>query len=222
LPLLNETADKYRTLKNSGDKAFAVPPSSASKRGIAKRNPKEIAALFEKFSRRELYANLLIVCVSRLESMLNDVLRIFLAEYPQKLSVGLKGGDSNKTLPISVIVDAKTINDARKAVAESRLQGVFYSEPKEYLSYFESISGIKIPEDLFLSFVEIKATRDIIIHNDGKVNELYIRKSSNNGRAKLREVIPLDEEYFASCITAMKSISKEIEKQVRAKYEKAT
>ena len=98
--------------------------------------------------------------------------------------------------------------------------GVFYAEPKDYLSYFESITGVVIPETLFLSFVETKATRDLIIHNSGKVNDLYLRKSGKSARGKPGTIIPLNEDYFGNCISVMKSISDEIDKQVSAKYEK--
>lgn len=218
IPLLDETATKYRAIKSTEDKTFRVP-SRAGKTGIAKRTPKEVASLFEKFAERELHANLLLVCVSRFESLLNDVLRLFLNTFPEKLSVGLKGGDSSKQIPISFVVDSTTIEEARKSVAESRLQGVFYAEPKDYLAYFKNISGVDIPEKLFNSFVEIKATRDLIIHNDGKINALYLRKSDKCARGEIGDRIPLDEEYFGQCISVMKSISSEIEKQVRAVHE---
>src|SRR5450756_590039 len=70
LPLLDETALKYRAIKSTADKTFKVP-SRFGTSGIARRTPKEIAGLFEKFARRELHANLLLVCVSRFESFLN-------------------------------------------------------------------------------------------------------------------------------------------------------
>jgi len=218
LPLLDETALKYRAIKSTMDKTFKVP-SRFGKYGITRRTPKEIAGLFEKFAHRELHANLLLVCVSRFEFFLNDVLRLFMNTFPEKLSVGLKGGDSSKQVPISVIVDATNIEEARRSVAESRLQGVFYAEPKDYLAYFKSIAGVDISQKLFNSFVETKATRDLIIHNDGDINALYLRKSKKRARGKLGDRIPLDDEYFEQCISVMKSISSEIENQVRAVHD---
>lgn len=217
LPLLEDTVERYRSIRSTTDKSFLVP-SRFGRKGVAKRTPKEIAALFERFAQRDLHANILVACISRFESMLNDVLRSFLAGYPEKLTVGLKGGDSGKQLPISVVVEAETIAEARKLVADSRLQGVFYAEPKDYLAYFENITGVKIPEKTFMSFVEIKATRDLIIHNNGTVNDLYTRKAGKAARAEVGEIIPLDEQYFASAISTMKAISSEIEKQVRAAF----
>lgn len=219
LPLLDRMAERYRSIKSSSDKRFIVP-SRIGKKGIAKRTPEEVASLFEKFAQRELHANLLLVCVSRFESFLNDVLRAFLSEYPGKLSVGLKGGESERQFPVSFIINSTTLAEAQSAVAESRLQRVFYAEPNDYLSYFESITGVVIPETLFLSFVETKATRDLIIHNSGKVNDLYLRKSGKSARGKPGAIIPLNEDYFGKCISVMKSISGEINKQVSAKYEK--
>lgn len=161
LPLLAQTTERYGAMKSKVDKTFLVP-SRQGKKGIAKRTPKEVATLFERFSKRDLHANLLIACVSRLESLLNDVLRAFLAKYPAKLSVGLKGGESSKSIPISLVIEADDIDDVLGSITDTRLQSVFYAEPKEYLGYFETITSVKLPEASFLEFAEVKATRDLI------------------------------------------------------------
>ena len=215
IPLLKETTDRYKAMPGKADKPFLVP-SSKGKKGIAKRTPQEVASIFESFANRDLHANMLVSCVSRLESMLNDVLRAYLSKYPEKLSVGLKGGESAKTVPIATVIEAEDIKELHRTVANARLQGVFYAEPKDYLAYFENITGVKLPEPTFLAFVEIKATRDIIIHNDGIVNELYKKKTGDLSRAQVGETIPLDETYFASSISAMKAISSAIDKQIKA------
>lgn len=215
IPLLKQTTDRYSAMPGKADKPFLVP-SSKGKKGVAKRTPKEVASIFENFANRGLHANMLVSCVSRLESMLNDVLRAYLSKYPEKLSVGLKGGESAKTVPIATVIEAEDIKELRRTIANTRLQGVFYAEPKEYLAYFENITGVKLPESAFLSFVEIKATRDLVIHNDGIVNELYKKKAGDLSRAEVNKTIPLNETYFASSISAMKAISSAIEKQVKS------
>ena len=217
LPLLVETSERYASMNGTEDKSFRVP-NRQGKKGLAKRTPKEVSTLFERFATRDLHANLLVACVSRLESLLNDVLRAFLTKYPAKLSIGLKGGDSSKSVAISVVIEADDITDVLGSIADSRLQGVFYAEPKEYLGYFESVCGVKLPEKSFLEFVEIKATRDLVIHNNGLANDLYVRKAGSLARAKTGQPVSIDEAYFGSAISTMKGISSEIDKQVRAAH----
>lgn len=217
IPLLAKTAENYGAIKSKADKAFLVP-SRRGKKGIARRTHKEVATLFNRFATRDLHSNLLIACVSRLESLLNDVLRTFLAKYPEKLSIGPKGGDSSKNIPISLVIEADDLDDVLGSITNTRLQSVFYAEPKEYLSYFEAITSVKLPEESFLAFVEVKATRDLIIHNNGLANDLYLRKAGKLARAKLGDPVIVDEAYFARAISTMKDISAQTDKQVRASY----
>ncbi|MFA6063380.1 MAG: hypothetical protein WC736_12380 [Gallionella sp.] len=220
LPILVETTARFQTMKTKSDKTFLVP-SRQGKKGLARRTPQEVSKIIQRFASRDLHANLLVACVSRSESLLNDVLRAFLTKYPTKLTVGLKGGDSSKSVPIAVVIAAKDIDEVLSSIIDTRLQGVFYAEPKEYLSYFESITGVKLPEESFLKFAEIKATRDLVIHNNGLSNELYARKAGTLARAENGEPVEIDEVYFSAAISTMKSISSEIEKQVRASHAKA-
>ena len=75
--MLNDLAKNYRARKSVEDRPFRVP-SRMGKKGIAMRTAKEVADLLERFAQREMHANHLLVCVSRFEAFLNDVLRIFL------------------------------------------------------------------------------------------------------------------------------------------------
>lgn len=217
LPLLGVAAGRYKSMTSKSDKTFVVP-SREGKKGMAKRKPQEMAELFQRFASRDLHANLLVACVSRLESLLNDVLRTFLTRFPGKLSLGLKGGDSSKSVPISVVIEADDRDEILAEIVDTRLQGVFYAEPKDYLAYFENVTGVSLPEKSFLEFVEIKATRDLVIHNNGLANDLYVRKAGKLARAEAGKPIGVEEAYFSSAISTMKNISSEIQKQVRAAH----
>jgi hypothetical protein len=217
LPLLRDTAERYHAIESSADETFLVP-SKIGKKAIARRTPKEVAELFDRFAKRELHANMFLVCVSRIESYLNDILRVFLSEYPKKISVGLKGGESSKQVPISIVLESSSLDEARNTIIESRLQGIFYAEPKDYLKYFHEITSIKISEDKFDFYIEAKATRDLIVHNSGVINDLYLHKAGDNARGKAGNIIQLNEKYFGKCVSSFKSISSEIKTQVEVRY----
>jgi len=45
-------------------------------------------------------------------------------------------------------------------------------------------------------YMEVKATRDIFVHNRGIANEVYVRKAGTHARTKPGMVLPTDIQYF--------------------------
>ncbi len=199
------------------DLTFWVP-GKHGKNGVAKRNPKELTSLFKRFSKNELYENLLVSSVSRFEFYLSDAIGAFLEHSPKKLTVGPKGGDSGKQVTVQLVVDSNSLEDLIRDVIEQRLQAIFHAEPKEYFTYFNAVSELGITQEQFGSFFEIKATRDLIVHNSLRVNELYLKKAGELGRGKLGEKLEVNKEYFEQSISHMKTLSSAIEKATREKH----
>lgn len=47
---------------------------------------------------------------------------------------------------------------------------------KKQIEYFDKALGIKVDDDIWGKWVEIKARRDLWVHNAGIVNQVYIDK----------------------------------------------
>lgn len=54
-------------------------------------------------------------------------------------------------------------------IAEQRLEGLFYASPQKQVKYFDKALGLKVDDDIWGKWIEIKARRDLWIHNAGKV-----------------------------------------------------
>jgi hypothetical protein len=61
-------------------------------------------------------------------------------------------------------------------VIRKQLVTVFYGSPERYFEYIENVLSIQIEKELKDTFAEIKASRDIIVHNSGIANEIYVGK----------------------------------------------
>lgn len=65
-------------------------------------------------------------------------------------------------------------------------------------------------------YVEVKATRDIHIHNSGIANEIYVRKSSSHTRVRSGEALPVDINNFMQsyevCIQLTEWLERELHK----------
>lgn len=70
-------------------------------------------------------------------------------------------------------------------------------------------------------YAEVKATRDLVVHNNGVANDAYVRKAGSKARAQDAELIPLDAEYFSQAIQCMKRLANTVCKQAEKKYLKA-
>lgn len=222
VPLLAAAAKVSASADGDPDDArlFKVP-GKHGKAGVARRNPKELTSLFDRFAKNELYENLLVSSVSRFEFFLSDVIGAVLKHSPKKLVIGPKGGDSGKQVTVQLVVDADSLEELIDDVIEQRLQSIFHAEPKEYCTYFNAVSELGITQGKFASFFEIKATRDLIVHNSLRVNDLYLKKAGNLGRGKLGQKLEVDKEYFEKSISHMKTLSTAIEEAISAKHKRS-
>jgi len=99
-------------------------------------------------------------------------------------------------------------------VIKRRLNEVSYASPKEYLEYLGKIAGIDTTDSAFLNFIEIKATRDLLIHNSGIINEIYLSKSGGKKRGKIGDMILIDAKYFDFCMATLKRLSGIIQRDI--------
>lgn len=220
-PLLKAAAEEHKGKFIDPDKDIAISvPGKHGSFGIAKRNATELSALFKRFANEELFANLLVTAVSRFEFYLSDVIAEFLRRSPKKLTIGPKGGDSAKSVSMQLVVDADSLSELFEELIELRVQTIFYAEPKEYCAYFNAISELGIPEETFQPLFEIKASRDLVVHNSLLVNDLYRKKAGALSRGKIGDRLKIKKDYFEGALSAMKTLSSAIEKYTRKKYGK--
>jgi hypothetical protein len=220
-PLLKAAAEEHKGEFIDPDEDIKLSvPGKHGQPAIARRNATELSSLLKRFANEELFANLLVTAVSRFEFYLADVLGLFLRRAPEKLLRGPRGGDSGKPVPLQLVIDAENLEELYEELIEQRIQAIFYAEPKEYCTYFNAISELEIPEESFGQFFEIKATRDLIVHNSLMVNDLYKKKAGASSRGEVGDRLKVKKDYFEASLSAMKKLSGTIEKITRGKHGK--
>lgn len=216
IPVLEDVRDEYRQSRSKRDKRYYVPYKGRSK--FAKRTDTELKKIFDKYIDSELYANLIIASVSQFESFLADVLRNVIFCYPQKLSANVKGISISKDVPLDFIVGSKSISEVLEKEIDKRINEVFYASPALYFEYFEEITGVDTTDETFEDYIEIKATRDLLVHNIGRVNQIYLNKVGEKARGKNGDRLEIDEEYFENCIAVMKRVSGIVQREIEEKF----
>lgn len=103
-------------------------------------------------------------------------------------------------------------------IINQRIDNIFYASPKKQLEYLDGALGINLSEKSWYTWIEYKARRDIIVHNNGVVNDIYMEKVSGYGKFVLGEQISFSKEEFSNIISKLKSIIGEVDKIIRDEY----
>lgn len=124
------------------------------------------------------------------EAMLSDIIREVVANYPQKLS-------SKRKVTVQTILEATSLEEVHFRATDALLNEVSYKSPREFVEFLESMISVNLLEcTAFHHYVEIKASRDIYIHNRGIANDIYVKKSGSHARVNVGIQLPADIQYF--------------------------
>lgn len=128
--------------------------------------------------------------VTLIEAMFGDILRAIIIKHPKKIG-------SKKNIIAANVLNFNSIEEIKYFIADSILNELSYKSPKEFSYEFNKYTSINMIESpLYHQYIELKATRDIYIHNKGVANEIYLSKSGSHARVKLSELLPVDVQYF--------------------------
>jgi hypothetical protein len=207
---LEKEADKLRA---SGTEASYLIPSTR-KKGIAltRRESVDLTKLYEAQHKRGIFETNLISVVSRTEAFIQDCLAVMLVEYPAKMTLLSKDG-----IPLDLFLQTEDKSEVITRYVALKCEGLMYGKPKDYLNKFGECLDIDLAADHVNSFIEIKATRDIIIHNNGKINKSYVDKAGAKKRGKVGDMLPIDHDYFRSSIISLKAFSMDVRAKMDAK-----
>lgn len=192
---------------------FRVPSRKPIK-GVSRR-PEQVTAFLHNAAQRDLLASIFVFLVAQVEAFMVSVCKLVLRYDNRRLKTRIPGIDHISKIDTSEIIDAASRDELIERVIEREMQAVFYSRPAAYFVYLERVIGTTCKEDLRNEWIEIKATRDIIVHNLSIVNDTYLQKSGGKARTTLGTVIPFDKSYFECSIATMKSIVGRSEVSVR-------
>jgi hypothetical protein len=188
---------------------FEVPDKQGDEIALT-RDYEQVSGLLKVAYSSDVFKQFMITAITVVEDYLQNILRLFLATYPQKLGASAKGIEIERKIPLDVILTSSSKEDIVARVIDLHLNSLFYAKPLEYFAYVENTLDITIPGETKANYLEAKATRDIIVHNSGIANETYAQKAAKKARAKPGEALDFSEAYFKAVIGAMKSVVSEI------------
>jgi hypothetical protein len=130
--------------------------------------------------------------VSLFEDFIFELLRLWLSAHP----AGIPNKDK-KPVDLATIIDAVDKDAILGFVIDRELNALRYERPTAWFRYLNDRVKLGCPTDEQVERVaEIKAARDILIHNRGIVNETYLQKSAGRARYRLGQRLEISEPYL--------------------------
>lgn len=186
-------AQKVRELEqNEIEIAFPVgyKPDRTPIPGSRKYRKDQLLQRYQFLAFHQLTVNTLVQLVTIVETMLGDILRAVVLRYPQKL-----GG--KRSILIQTVLESASLEEVHLRATDALLNELGYKSPADFAESLNRILGVNLLEcPAFHRYMEVKATRDIFVHNRGIANEVYVRKAGTHARTKPGMVLPTDIQYF--------------------------
>lgn len=211
-PYLKEQGKKLIDSPSNAKKPYQTP-----KKGgwvTNKRQDKYIGEIYKKQHNRGLYETNIVSIVSRFEAFIQDCVSIAACAYPEKLKIL---SDKNG-IPVDLLLENENREDLIQRFVAMKCDQLMYSRPQDYLERASKIISIALETESISAFIEIKATRDIVVHGGGIASKVYLEKAGIQARASLGEELPIDRNYFINVVTTLKKISGEIQRKTEDKY----
>lgn len=130
------------------------------------------------------------------ETMFGNIIRQLVLAFPPKLG-------SKRHILLKEVLQASSVEDLHLIATDMLLNELSYKSPRDFAAEAQTILSINLLEcGAYHSYIEMKATRDVHIHNKGIANETYLSKAGSHARAKLGLSLPVTQAYFLECYEA--------------------
>lgn len=210
-PAIHEKSLSYK--KNGLVAKWWPVPGGDQQFAKVRRNGAQIHQFLEQQRKRGVYESLVVVIISRIEAFIVECVEVVILQYPEKLKAL-----AQNSISTDVILSTNTREELISLIVQQSAESLMYMKPKDYIEKLEKVLSIQIDETAIRQFIEAKATRDLIVHNAGEINNTYITKSGSDARGNLGEIVVVDEKYFKAVITCAKKLSGDMMKKIVTKY----
>lgn len=172
---------------------------------IAKRMAKSINDIKLKKKQTDiLYSGTLMLLVVYFEEMINKMLLDDLLKYPR-----IKIEDT--TLKFQEIIDLGSIEEAKRYIVEKEVEKIMKENPNDWVKYLKEKVKLKLDsyDKNVKYFNEIMARRNLIVHNDGIVNNYYLNRVGvdNIYNVGIGDVLKVDSEYIIKAFDIFEEIA---------------
>ncbi|HNK30657.1 MAG TPA: hypothetical protein PK403_00150 [Plasticicumulans sp.] len=173
-----------------------------------KYEKQQLLVRYQFLASHQLSVNGLFQLVTIVETMFGEVIRAIVSKYPQKMG-------SKRTIALQTVLEALSLEDIHIRALDSLINDLAYKSPVDFAESFKELASVNLLEcPAFHKYMEIKATRDIFIHNRGVANDTYVRKASSHARVGSGKQLPADTVYFLESYESCLQLNEWLEEQL--------
>jgi hypothetical protein len=102
---------------------------------------------------------------------------------------------------------------------DALLNELGYKSPAEFAESLQHLLSVNLLEcPAFHRYMEVKATRDIHIHNRGVANDVYLRKAGSHARVRSGTSLPADIQYFLESYECCLQVADWLEGELHSRW----
>jgi hypothetical protein len=148
--------------------------------------------------------------VSLFEDFFFGLLRHWLAAFPVSLS--------KKQVEMGAVLKAPDKAAVVFAVVDKELNELKYERLADWFAHLERLANLGCPTaDEIEKLAEIKASRDIWVHNNGMANATYVAKAGSRARCQDGEKLEIPEQYHRESWETIKKVVRDLSSAAMAK-----
>lgn len=188
---------------------------SLTDKNYVTKDKKDIGGFQNRVRESSNYRSHIIDCVCLFEYYISDLVKIVYSLHPEIL---MRGGFENEKI-LELIIKFDTREKVIDYLIEEKVRSIFYKNPADILfkdkchlnlkKTFED-SKYKEIEELFS---ELIALRNIIIHNQGRVDKKYIKETTQQNM-KINKKAKIDDDYVRGSIALLIGLGAKITETV--------
>jgi hypothetical protein len=148
--------------------------------------------------------------IALFEHFFFELLRLWLRSFPQSLL--------RKQLEFKDVLDSPDKDGIIRLVVDKQLIDIPYKRPAEWFEYLEGLVKLDCPSADEIEYItEAKASRDVLVHNQGIANKTYVTKAGKIARYREGEKIDVPEAYHRRTWEMIRKMVAEIADAASAK-----
>ncbi len=166
--------------------------------------PKNIKKEYQKFEAREkqkeiLYRGSLLLVVTYFENLIASVLRENFAKYPQRIAL------NEKSVSYKMLTEVNDIEEIKDILIDQEVTNKMYESLLDWKNYFQKNIKLELKawEEKFDVLQEIIARRNLYVHNNGIINNIYIKLIHDDDQYSLGEELIIDREYIDESVNTI-------------------
>lgn len=171
----------------------------------------DLVQLSQNYTREYLTVFTFQKFVSLFEGFVFDLLRLVLVHNPRQLA--------KKQVEFSAILNAADRDQVILAVVNKELNELKYERPREWFEYPNRTVRLDCPTAEEVEAVaEIKASRDVLEHNAGVANAIYLGKAGRRARYQPGEQLEIPDAYFRESWELLKKVIRDLSGAAIARF----